>query len=250
MSTTDIEPDEVELTVLLSFPRSGSNFLQNVVKSNDPSIQCTSIHGKGRFLRRRALLKSHANGDEMLRGELRGTWNRTAPERARIVLVRDPRDVVISYYDFLQPVFSGEVTPDNLFEQDFDWLRAEYRRRTLGREVARPGEGMTGGLYTLIHAMRDWYAGWEAADGDMPTLRLRFEDLLSAPKESFDAIFAHLGLPLRESYDGRDVLVSQQGTSDRPRGRAQGWRIAPETFHPLIARAEAEFAPQIARFGY
>lgn len=245
-------PEDVDLSMLLSFPRSGSNFLQNVIKSNCKTIHCTSAYANGVFLRAQSLLKSHAVDEALLLAELRGTWNRHAPRSGTIVLTRDPRDLMISYYDFLQTVFAGEITPETLFEYDFNWIKDEWRSRKKTDIVNKyedridpPSE-----VFTVLDAYKGWHQSWIAPAPDPNWLRVRYEDLIQHPQDSFNAIFDYLNLPKPDTFAGLTTFVSLHGDSARTRGKAQGWRTAPDMYRPILDKTSDGLAGQIADMGY
>lgn len=248
----DFDPDKIDLSILLSFPRSGSNFLQNIVKQNATGIQCTSIAARGDFLRPKACLKSHAINEALLAAELRDPWNRHEPRNATIILTRDPRDVMISYYDLLPPVFGDEITPASLFEHDFEWIKSEYRSRKAGvsRENHQDRAPATQPVYSVLDALGDWHKNWTLRPRRIDWHYVSFEDLLADPGRAFGGIFDHLNLPRLEEYQGLQTLVSQHGDSTRPRGKAGGWRNAPSFYDPIIEQTNIAMGAVCAELGY
>ncbi len=248
----DLKPDQIDLTILLSFPRSGSNFLQNIVKSNSTGVHCTSVYAAGKFLRPRALLKSHAVNEAALSDEMLNTWERTAPRNGTIILQRDPRDVMISYFDFLQTVFTDEVSIENFFEHDFNQLHAEYARRVITKEF-RPLPDRANKdrpICSAADALKEWHRYWKQVTQNTQSLYLDFETLIHDPKHGFDTVMDYLDLPKPDRYIGLDTMVSQHGDSTRVRGKAGGWRNAPSKYTPIIDGTMERLGADILQMGY
>jgi hypothetical protein len=226
--------------------------LQNIVKSNAQGIHCTSAYAAGKFLRPRAFLKSHAVSEIALSEEMRSTWKREAPRNGTIIIRRDPRDVMISYYDFLQTVFAEEIDPTNLFDHDFDWLRSEYRKRLKTNVSERHSEraGQEKDLFNVADALKEWQLCWKQMPQDSECLHLKFEDLISDPQQGFGRVMDYLNLPKPDQYVGLKDMVSQHGESTRTRGQAGGWRNAPAVYEPIIEQTMALLANEVAEMGY
>ena len=231
---------QLRLSVLLSFPRSGSNFVQNVIESST-SVQCDSIYRMPGVARDDLCLKSHALTANMLRGELAKFWNFAAISEKRLVLIRDPRDVMISMFDYLREYRNAELRDDEFFAADYFWWF--FMPDKIG--VARDGRTAA---TTIIDAYRLWFDTW--ANRDDGALHLRYENIVADPSSEFARIFDYIQISPPASLKGCDELVSLNGTSERRRGQAQGWRHAPSSYAPIIEQTQTLLAAQIRFLGY
>ena len=235
-----------ELTTLLSFPRSGSNFLQNVIRNNSAQVGCVSIYQTGQKMYDPKLcLKSHALDSTTLKTELTEIWGITARPRRHIVLLRDPRDVFISLYDYVAGQRKTTVDPQSFLTTDFYW----YLFRPPILELIR--DGTHAQAKTVLQAYREWYQSW-VIDPSMATeiLYLRYEDLVTNPTAAFTRVFGWLSEPTVTTWKGLETLVSQNGESQRKRGKARGWRQASPLYQPILSQIESELKTEIAELGY
>lgn len=233
------------VTVLLSFPRSGSNFVQNILRRNSEGVDCASIYAGGYLDAPQLFLKSHALDPATLMAELSGLWNIETPPARLIILVRDPRDVFLSLYDYVAGLRRTEIDPERFLETDYYWYFFQPDVLGIIRDAAHAG------ARSVLQAYRDWYRSWITEDtGQDGALHLRYEDLTLTPQRAFASVFELLDLPRPATLAALDDLVSLNGDSPRRRSQPQGWRSAPGKYAPIIAGIEEALAHEIAALGY
>lgn len=167
---------------------------------------------------------------------------------ATIYLIRDPRDVAVSWARFV------------------DWP-LERSVAFLGRREARLGApgGIGNQLEQPVGSWSDHAASWIDESGLNP-LVIRYEDMLADPAQALRDMAAHIGWDPPEDAVARAVeetrfdrlaakeknegFVEKLATAERffHTGKSGGWRklLTPEQ----IARIEREHKEMMARFGY
>lgn len=239
------KPFSKQLTFLLSFPRSGSNFVQNVIKQNSVDIACSSIYRGGRLADKDHFLKSHALDADSLANELSHLWHSTNVTGRQIILTRDPRDVFISLYDYVAGLRNTAVEPSQFLQTDFYW----YLFRPDVLNVIRDAQHSQ--TRTVLQAYQDWFRVWaQNSENTNDVLHIRYEALIADPQSGFRPIFEMLDIPPPTGLSAVDEIVSLNGESDRTRGKAGGWRHAPKQYAPIIAQVEKALGPQIEALGY
>jgi len=239
-----INHEAADLTLLMSFPRSGSNFLQNIVRDNTQQLGCASIYQGLNLTAPKILLKSHALNFGVLRKELAELWGIETARFNLMVLVRDPRDVFISLYDYVTTLHGTEIDPASFLITDFYWHLYKPHMNGLVR-------GKQTRALTVLQAYQTWFRTWiTGADKTPKALHVRFEQLVIDPKNGFAPVFKLLDEPIPENLASTAKLVSQIGESQRNRGQAQGWRTAPDMYRPIIDQVSEKLANEIAHLGY
>lgn len=234
-----------ELTLLLSYPRSGSNFLQNVLRHNS-KLGCASVYQMGRrAAEAKFCLKSHAIDPATLRRELQQIWGIKSRPRRKIILVRDPRDVFISLYDYVKGHRGTETRPAQFLRTDYYWYLFQPDVLNIIRD------GSHARSQNVLQAYRQWYQSWcsDGANQD-DTVFIRFEDLIRDPDQALAPVFDLIGEPQPKLLEALHDMVSQNGQSRRGRGRAQGWRQAPQAYAPIIKAVSQALKDEIAVLGY
>lgn len=148
-------------------------------------------------------------------------WIPAALTHSAIYLVRDPRDMVISYADH------WGIPIDNAI-----------------REIANRQNMIAPNPRSVAQFLGAWSAhvdGWSRAR-DLRVLTVRYEDMLSAPEREFARILRHIGAPLdeatlsqaieRSSFGQLAAAEAAEGFSERGpkqqaffrKGEAGGWR--------------------------
>jgi hypothetical protein len=229
--------------ILNSFPRSGSNFLQNVLSSSVPNIHAHSIYSNGVFSKPTTCLKSHALDRSGVRTELTGFWAFDKAPASHIVLVRDPRDMFLSIYDYIKTMRGVDITATNFLSTDFYWTFFTPTALEIMRDANHAN------ACTLLDAYRTWLHSW-IIQPPANQVRLRFEDILSDPKGPLTKAFGALGHKAPAKLQGVQTMVSQHGTSGRPRGKAYGRRNAPSQYEPYLKRITSALADEIKELGY
>ena len=171
-------------------------------------------------------------------------WASSSGFKSTIVLVRDPRDMFLSCYDYVCNQLNQTIPPEHFLETDyflgfFDAERGRIARHNRFKAV------------NSFQAYRQWLRFWvdQRVAGGQAQL-VRFEDLVSPAGAGFRPVFDALGRVLPHELKGLDSLQSQYGSSQRPRGKAGGWRTAPENYRPIVDAVNDRLSDEIAALGY
>ncbi|MEZ0243714.1 MAG: sulfotransferase domain-containing protein [Sphingomonas sp.] len=270
------------LNWLISYPRSGSTWSRVALWSlaND-GASADKIEVFGRIAADRALLDDMLDCDsgslnheelEALRPALHralaeaeawplikvhDAWRRTvsgepvhdpALTRAAIYVVRDPRDVALSWAHFMG--------------RSVDW--AIDFMNDPGARVSGGTRGINAQIPQYLDTWSTHVASW--ADAGMPLLMVRYEDMLAEPEAAYRRMAEHLGLTVDDAIVARAVEASRFGrlaekerahgftprpaTTDRffHSGQAGRWR---DMLQPAqVRRIEADHGAVMRRFGY
>ncbi len=166
--------------------------------------------------------------------------------RAAVYILRDPRDVAISYARHFS------TTPDRA-------------AAALGRSATK----ILPSPRSVTQPIGTWsahVAGWTDPAARPAALAVRYEDMLADPEATFTRVLAHLGLPLEAdrlarairfaSFDELRKQEERDGFHEQPglrqaffhTGAAGQWRDRLST--EAARRIETEHAAQMTRFGY
>jgi len=212
-------PDD---TFLVSFPRSGNTWTRflvcNLMNPDDP-VNFAQLESripeiyfvtdrKLRSFPRPRVVKSHECFD---------------PRYKRIIyIVRDPRDVFISYYEF--QLKRRVISEDCSLEQ--------FLPRFMGS-----------GIEPKIGSWRDHVVSWTATRlGDDNFLLLRYEDMIADPRRESTKIAAFLGL---DCSPDRIALAVELSSADRMRQlekkQTRQWKATRKTRQdkPFVGKAAA-----------
>jgi hypothetical protein len=238
-------------TFVISYPRSGNTWtrflIANLLRPQEP-VTFADIE--------RLIPDAEAQSSRYLRGipspRTIKSHSYFDPRYPRVIyIVRDPRDVALSYYDFSR----------------------KYRQLEDGYPLERYLEDFTSG-HLLSAGWGTWgenVASWVYARGARPGfLLLRYEDMKARPEQQVTRIAEFLGIPAspellqtaieRSSADrmremektqGKDWITTKDKRSDIPFVRtasAGGWK----TKLPLesVAKIEARWGHIMAQLGY
>lgn len=232
-------------TYLVAFPRSGTNFLQGVLEASS-GLQCRSLYALPHTAPTEIFnFKSHALSYTYLVDEVRRLiCEMDKPEKV-ILLQRDPRDVIVSFYEFVQARKDVPLAQNTfLNETCFFWATFLDKDRTLDRRVELAPLSVAEAYRRHVN---EWYV---APPPDISILRLRFEDLVTDPASEFARVFDFLNLDCSLSTDSLSAKVSQYSTTDRERGEPYGWRQNVEYYPNLLAKINATMAREIRLLGY
>lgn len=242
--------DIVTSSVTIGLPRSGTNFFQHILRRAARIGACSVYTGN-----RCSNIKSHALSYEFLLNEF-GIFNIIAePGFSLIILIRDPRDVLISFYEFFLARGQGFVSMSRFL--DIDWFLA-YSRGTAKTDLRNSY------LFPLSvkDAISEFAKNW--MDQELIEKRrasvVRYEEL--ADVESAFAYLVSLGfLTGQADYAAyRDLLVElsrtrvSQYSSEKIRMRATPFSYKdPDTYSKyknLILAAEKYMPDVFDRMGY
>ncbi|OQB43465.1 MAG: Sulfotransferase domain protein [Candidatus Hydrogenedentes bacterium ADurb.Bin179] len=231
-------------TIVLSYPRAGSNFLQSVLQGST-GMRCQSIYGKlAEGPDTTLTVKSHSPSPTYFEDE----WHRFLPDRplpSKIIrLQRDPRDVLISFIEYTETNRKTAIRQDEFLNEvdyfyastiDRDFLRAHYKQ---GLTVAE----------AFKEHVRTWYT--EPVPNCYEMLPVRYEDLLLEPQKTFKIIFDFLNLDCELAEKFLGVRVSLYSDTGRPRARIQGWRENMDRYGILLRQIREQLSEEIVALGY
>jgi len=233
-----------DLSFLVSFPRSGSNFVQNVLRESGvcDAVSIYKADAKEDLGRN---FKSHAVSMAYLVDEARRRLKtrKVDIEGAKIVwLVRDPRDAMISFLEYTRTRTGNDIEAEDFVERYDFFLASPIDRKCERRIQTSP---ISVGRAYAKHMNR-----WQEAAKRSNVLPVRYEDLLSSPEETFGKVFAHLGSEAELNMRALDLQVSQHSDEARARATAHSWKTADRSYAPLISAVERTMAGQLERHGY
>jgi hypothetical protein len=233
-----------DLTSLIAFPRSGGQFVQNVIKKNTSGIFCSTIYNDDVVIRKHMNLKSHALTMGAVRSELRSIWDVEEVKFKPIILVRDPRDIFLSMYDYVWKMRDVKLEPKDFLHADYYWYFFEPEL------IMTVRAGQTHAL-SMIDAYRIWYRNWITPIAPPPqSIQVKYEALVSDPNTAFGPIFEHVGQKIPVEIKALDKIVARNGGSKRPRARAHGWREAPKIYLPIIEAVSDALKNELRDMGY
>jgi len=168
--------------IVVSIPKSGRTWVRTFLcayyckRYGHPFSLDPSQYGDARIPR---LVYSHDRFEQRTKadlwGALRGKYFIPPSERRRakiVLLARDPRDTFVSHY--VQLTRRTRETPDQLKEKQ------------IGEVLRDPRHGIA----SMIEIMNRWLEEWW---GKPNFLLVRYEDLQSAPEETFRELLKFLG---------------------------------------------------------
>lgn len=243
-------PHHVEVSFLTAFPRSGANFVQNVL-SSARGVVATDIYRADPWRPRltdpgcsHLNLRSHACSPLLLGWEASQQLEKPLGNQGVVILVRDPRDSFISLYNFCRKQHNMQLS-----QVDFCHAYSFYDAAPIYArfDLSRPMEPLS-----LVDAYRMFVATWLRERQPLRRFLLRFEECTAHPAANFQALSGWLGIP-PDSIDLQRVeqpvnQVSRE--ANRPRGAAGGWRQVTDTYGPIIAEVERTLAPELELLGY
>jgi len=232
-------------TFLVSFPRSGSNFVQSILEGSS-GLRCRSIYA-GHHDSPLCVLsfKSHATSYEYLLDEIERLLSSVSEPSKLILLHRDPRDVMISFYEYAQMQKNAQIEQSE-FVNNYDYFLAAPIDRECLRKVDYSPLNVSQAYQK--HVM-NWFSGPLPA---IDYIAVRYEDLVHEPQGEFQRIFDFLELrcPLAEHLLG--VKVSLYSSSRRSRGQACGWKNVDTSryYDELLREVNHVLQDEIIALGY
>ncbi len=230
--------------IIISFPRSGSNFLQNVL-SESSGYESNSLDLPiGRFYPAQNLtVKSHAIDFNQLQYELQVSKISFPPPKV-IILFRDPRDVMRSLLEFTNSKKKQSISPD-FFLSDCSYnYAAEITNRSIGRSSHK---------MSVSAAYRKFVTCWvdKKKWSNTETLTVFYEDLCLNTSDSFNRIFDFLNIKCSLNNDSvRKKVALYSNESNRTRGVAYGWRKEGLNSHDLYGLVNNKLDDCIKILGY
>jgi hypothetical protein len=238
-------------TLTSSFPRSGSNFFQSVLRGSS-GLQCISLYHSNYPQEQVFNLKSHALTPAALRREFADMvpYELEYPEKI-IYLKRDPRDVMISLYEFACFNHQRAFSLDEFLGMNYYFVANPPGVRGVKTIYYLPGpEACTvEEAFSLYHQSHLHIPQHEST---VETLTLSYEEMVEDPQSAFDRAFAFLDLDCPLNPEFIHLKVSLYSDSTRKRGIAYGWR-QPETqehYAPLLEQVNDRLKDEIIALGY
>lgn len=245
-----VNKNACERSFLVSYPRSGSNFFQEILKTKY-GLAASSLYGDDVQSSNKTNLKSHAISYAYLRDECNFILGDDEGPRKIITMYRDPRDVMISFYNFFKSYHQGEISQNDFLSLDWflvltrtpntrTWLRSTHQKPITIAES-----------YQIF--VDSWFVSKNINDNILVTT-LRYEDLVAQPELVVSKALAALNLDYVPAHESKDKtpLVSTYSIEDRPRGCAQGWKRDDvfREYKVLIDQVEKRLGDQIAHLSY
>jgi len=231
---------------LISFPRSGSNFLQHVLESSSGML-CRSLYSNTTFDSGDVLcLKSHAISMPYLLDEVNRLVSRPRRPNKFMVLQRDPRDVMISFYEFAQKRKDISIPQREFMDRvAFHYVLSHGTRIETWRRKVEIAP------LSIADAYRRYVEQWfvNRAQG-LDCLTVRYESLVRAPEAEYGRIFRFLGLTCQLDQGAVEKRVQEFSREGRERGVAHGWTKCESTYGELISEVEDELEAEIRVLGY
>ncbi len=233
----------MQKSVIVSYPRSGSNFLQNVLRRSC-NVDALSIYD-GKAPSSGALnFKSHAPTKAYLEDEVpRILGVSSGFEKWAICwLARDPRDVMVSFYEYSCSRLKMRLDQGR-FCANFDWFLAAPIDRSCTRRVLQEP-------VSVMEALKMHHTAWALETREGRAKLFRYEDFLLDAENSFHELFAFFGVERTGELLARNELVSQYSNDDRERGKPFTWRMHFEKYAPIISAVEGELSETLDELGY
>ena len=113
--------------VIVSYPRSGSNFVQSVLRHSTGLTNLSIYASNSDGIDITLTVKSHAPSPEYLRDEFGRLVGDPAWPARVVLLQRDPRDAMISFYEYTQHMRQTAIPQEDFLEQHLFLLRERHR---------------------------------------------------------------------------------------------------------------------------
>lgn len=208
---------------ICGYPRTGTHWIQNVIEKSTGLKTHKTPTNEALDDLEIPLVKIHARTPNVARLKVFLTYPPYRFSGKYIYTFRDPRDAIISFYEYTKNRLNLDLTPAEYIEQ-YDPV----------------------GHY--IWEQKAWVLTKRAPE---KYLLVRFENLKNDPEAEFRKIFDFLGLESEISMEAvhERVSVGDQQTN-RPRAEAFGWKTAPEEYQPLTDEVERQLGDMILELGY
>jgi hypothetical protein len=233
-------------TYLISFPRSGSNFLQTVLEKSSGLKCCSFYSPRPKDSEHILSFKSHALSPEYLQDEIsRYIPGSHKPEKI-IFLRRDPRDVMISFYEFVLDLKKINIRQD-LFLHNICYHYAFDSNPPMVQSSRRKVE--TSPMNIQAAFQRHIQAWVTDRPAKLDILDVSYENLVNNPENEFKRIFDFLEMDASLNKEALKIKVSQYSDENRPRGVAYGWKN--NSHHTkLIYNSNRHLKKEIDLLGY
>ncbi|MBO8151893.1 MAG: sulfotransferase domain-containing protein [Candidatus Marinimicrobia bacterium] len=228
-------------TYLISFPRSGSNFVQNVITKSSGTYNYSIYYFGNNEYRKCLTIKSHALSYSHLIAEVARfiPSERNLPAKF-IILWRDPRDIMISFYEFIQKRYDISLSQGEFLSNEVN-----YVRHVIGFPPLPILEA-----YKVF--MLNWRSGNKLSYGDQntPWIEIKYEDILNQPEIEFDRIFNFLGIKCKLNKYAVSEKVSFMEDKRPERCIAGSWRKFYKDYKKIVDATSNYLESEIRILGY
>ncbi len=231
-------------TFLVSFPRSGSNFLQSILEKSS-GLLCRSIYsGLHNSPHDFLSLKSHAVSSAYLLDEIEQVLARVPKSLKLIILCRDPCDVMISYYEYTQMQKNIQINQGNFLNSSDYFLEAIIKRERFRRVKYK--------LLSVSQAYKQHVRSWftEPLPEHLDCLVVKYENLVQEPQKEFQRIFNFFELKCSLAKQSLDEKVSLYSSEPRHRGQVYGWKNNVSRYRTLLKTVNSTLWDEITELGY
>lgn len=215
--------------VLVGFPRSGTNFVQNVVQKST-GLYCSTLYSPLEAWGEFALtVKSHALSPAGLRQEWE--WflpGHTMPTKI-ILLARDPRDVMISFYEYVKAMRRNHIDQAAFMQSNY------YYAASLDSLSIYESETLS-----VANAYRHFVDSWNSDEAQtaFDIMNCSYEDIIANPHEQFTSILRFLELDCPVEEGAINEKVSLYSVDHEHRAQSGKWQKLSKQYKPLLAACE------------
>lgn len=233
-----------KMSFLVCFPRSGSNFIQNVIRQSGV-VDAVSIYKPKLKENLSRNFKSHAPTPGYLQDEARRFLSVYKEEFQTIPIIwlyRDPRDAMISFFEYTCTRLGYSLKQDHFIKSYDFFLAAPIDKRCERRSDTY--------AISVIDSYKKSIIEWHQHCADNKAFAVNYEDLLSNPNESFYKIFELLNSSRSVSIKARNELVSLHSSESRLRGQAHGWRTTGDKYKIIIDAVNSKMSEELQLLEY
>ncbi|MCP5052369.1 MAG: sulfotransferase domain-containing protein [bacterium] len=229
---------------LASYPRAGSNYVQNVLTSSS-GILSQSLYAPididpGLIL----TMKTHAPSREYLHDEINSFLPVSSKPSKFIILCRDPRDTMISFYEYTRDQRNIDLDQRDFLKNTCYFYASKIDASFQRKRYIAP--------LSILDSYKEFVRSWlKNTPDNADYLVVYYEKLVETPGPEFRKIFDYLGLdsPLDEESLGEKVSL-YSSEPNRPRAKAFGWKNLQEQYPKIIDQVNRYLADEIEFMGY
>ncbi|OVE74306.1 hypothetical protein BVX94_00785 [bacterium B17] len=227
---------------LVSFPRAGSNFIQNVL-TETTGILSQSIYAPIDIEPNLILtFKSHSLSMEYLKDEVNRLVSPSISPSKLIILKRDPRDLMISFYEFVKRTKNIELSQESFLEETCYFFASNIDPTSSRKIYVKP--------MSISQAFKHHISNWFKKE-HANSLLVKYENLTDTPETEFQKVFDFLELDCQLNKNIIDSKVSQYSSeSHRPRARSYSWKSVQEEYSHIIEHVNRTLKDEINYLEY
>lgn len=215
---------------LVSYPKSGNTYLRfllgNAIKllfQIDREVNFFTLQDIIPWISEKSLLPTGPFGRIDLPRIIKSHYAYNPHYKRTILLVRDPRDVMVSYYYYCKSQ-DGFNIPD-------DWTISEFIRS----EEYRPK--------VWADHTKSWYFGFQHVDKNLQLFR--YEDFLSHPHESLNRLMKLLGFQMEKQALDKAICLSSKENMKKSELTTMPTRLVKEQNVSFVRKAKANFGEEL-----